>query len=193
MPPKRKPFDNEFHCTEVRGAQNFQPQSFQAQTDEVFKYNWSEVFCFPYVLCTRFWDCCVSICAGTNQCVVYWMMIQWLVCKITHLTTPDPILFPYYFYVFCQVILLTSFFILLWVWFGKTIIIPYFYAFYEAFVEDITEVPPKNASRLSLRKYCFRKSEIFDTPPNNVVAFLPNEPLNLAMMCIQVFVQKVLQ
>ena len=112
------------------------------------------------------WECFVSLCSGTNQCLVYWMMIQWVVCKITRLTTPDPIVFPYFFYLFCQVILLTLFFVTIWILFGKTIFIPYFQTIYYTLTgKDPTRAP--NTTRLSFRRYCFRKSEIFDTTLDN--------------------------
>lgn len=161
MPPKRQPKrqrKERFRCDQIEG------EKFHAQVEDVFKYNWWEVFCFPYILCARIWDCCISLCSGTNQCLIYWMMIQWVVCKITRITTPDPIIFPYYFYMFCQVILLTTLFIVLWNLFGMSVLIPYFEAFYNAFNEEEAKAPPKrNVTRLSFRRYCFRKGDIFDT------------------------------
>lgn len=156
MAPKRKKKEPPIRCDEIQG------ERFSAPTEDVFSHNWWEVFCFPYILCGRLWDCFVSLCSGTNQCLVYWMMIQWIVCKITKLTTPDAIVFPYYFYMFCQVILLTAFFVMLWIFFGKSVVIPYFEAFYAAII-DGGNPPSSNTTRLSFRRYCFRKSEIFDT------------------------------
>ncbi|PZC70771.1 hypothetical protein B5X24_HaOG214932 [Helicoverpa armigera] len=191
MAPKTRERVERFRCddeTQLHG------EPFHAQTDDVFKYNWWEVFCFPYILCARLWDCCCSICAGANQCLVYWMMIQWLVCKITRLTTPDPIIFPYYFYVFCQVFLLTAFFILLWHWFGRTVVIPYFYAFYEAFVEDMpNKASAKNRTRMSFRKYCFRKGEIFDTPVDGSFLNLPSRSATVMTLLIEVLVNDILR
>lgn len=184
MPTKKKRKDK-MRCDEVEG------ERFHAQTDDVFRYNWWEVFCFPYILCSRFWDCCVSLCAGTNQCLVYWMMIQWVVCKITRITTPDPIIFPYYFYMFCQVILLTTLFALLWVWFGSTVVIPFFEAFYEALFEEELNKPSANTTRLSFRKYCFRKGEIFDTPVDS--ATLSSRPTTIVTLIVEVFVLDVLK
>lgn len=166
MPPrkfKKKP-PPKVQCDHVEG------ERFHAPTEDVFKFNWWEVFCFPYILCSRVWDCFVSMCSGTNQCLVYWMMIQWCICKITQFTTPDPIIFPYYFYMFCQVILLTLFFTLVWVWFGKTVVIPFFIAAWEGLIDE--ESPVKSSSnatllRLAFRRYCFRKGEIIDTAVKN--------------------------
>lgn len=146
---------NKIRCDEIEG------ERFHAPTEDVMQHNWWEVFCFPYILCGRLWDCFVSLCSGTNQCLVYWMVIQWLVCKITKLTTPDALIFPYYFYMFCQVVLLTLMFVMLWIWFGKSVVIPYFEAFYIALME-IDVKNSTNTTRLAFRKYCFRKSEIFD-------------------------------
>lgn len=186
MPPKRKkkPIDEKFRCDQVEG------ERFHAQTDDVFRYNWWEVFCFPYILCARVWDCCVSLCAGTNQCMVYWMIIQWVVCKITRLTTPNAIIFPYYFYMFCQVILLTLFFALLWYWFGKTIVVPYFVAFYNALTEAIEVTGSRNASRLSFRRYCFRKGEIFDSTleTNNLSSDLQPKFTAIVIIVVDAFV-----
>uniref|UniRef100_A0A2A4ITK7 Uncharacterized protein n=2 Tax=Heliothis virescens TaxID=7102 RepID=A0A2A4ITK7_HELVI len=189
MAPKKKKKPKErFRCDEVDGEQ------FHAQTDDVFRYNWWEVFCFPYILCARFWDCCISMCAGTNQCLVYWMMIQWVICKITRVTTPDPIIFPYFFYVFCQVFLLTGAFGLFWYFFGKTVVIPYFYAFYEAFIDDEGKKPPnKNATRLSFRKYCFKKGEIFDTPGGGSSIILPSRPATAITLLLEVLVNAILR
>lgn len=160
MAPKKKKKEPPICCDEIQG------ERFHAPTEEVFSHNWWEVFCFPYILCGRLWECFVSLCSGSNQCLVYWMMIQWVVCKITRITTPDAIVFPYFFYLFCQVILLTLFFVLLWVFFGKTIIIPYFQSFYYA-LTNTEAINPVNITRLSFRRYCFRKSEIFDTTLDN--------------------------
>jgi hypothetical protein len=181
---KKKAIGEKFRCDEVEG------ERFHAQTEDVFKYNWWEVFCFPYILCARFWDCCVSLCAGTNQCMVYWMVIQWIVCKITKLTTPNAIIFPYYFYMFCQVILLTIFFIFLWHWFGRTVLIPYFVAFYEAIVEDELPVVHQNATRLAFRKYCFRKGEIFDSTVdfNSAISFIPRTAIFVTFIILYVLI-----
>lgn len=185
-PKKKKVRKDKFRCDEVEG------ERFHAQTDDVFRYNWWEVFCFPYILCARFWDCCVSLCAGTNQCLVYWMMIQWVVCKITRLTTPDPIIFPYYFYMFCQVILLTTFFALLWVWFGKSVVIPFFQAFADAFSDEPSAPPRRNKTRVYYRKYCFKKGEIFDTPIDGSSLPLPSYPTTIIGFIIEVFIYDVL-
>ncbi|CAH0717060.1 unnamed protein product, partial [Brenthis ino] len=149
MAPKKKK-EPPIRCDEIQG------ERFSAPTEDVFSHNWWEVFCFPYILCGRIWDCFVSLCSGTNQCLVYWMMIQWIVCKITKLTTPDAIVFPYYFYMFCQVILLTAFFVMLWIFFGKSVVIPYFEAFYAAII-GANDSPSANTTRLS-----FRSSGIFN-------------------------------
>lgn len=162
-PKKKKP--PPIRCDEIQG------EKFSAPTEDVFTHNWWEVFCFPYILCGRVWDCFVSLCSGTNQCLVYWMLIQWVVCKITQLTTPDPIIFPYYFYMFCQVVLLTGLFVLIWLWLGKSVVIPYFQSFYRALVEDET-LDALNTTRLSFRRYCFRKSEIFDNSLESASAIL---------------------
>lgn len=182
--PKKKPLRESNRCDVVEG------ERFHAGNDDVFRYNWWEVFCFPYILCTRFWDCCVSLCAGTNQCLVYWMMIQWLVCKITRLTTPDAIIFPYYFYMFCQVILLTAFFVLIWIWFGNTVIIPYFVAFYHAFIDADVEEGNVTETRLRFKKYCFRKGEIFDSTVDGGGIVLPSRPVTLITFIVDVFVYR---
>lgn len=186
-PKKAKKRQDRFRCDEIHG------EEFHAQIEEVFGYNWWDVFCFPYILGARIWDCCVSLCAGTNQCLVYWMMIQWLVCKITKLTTPDPIIFPYYFYMFCQVILLTLFFVMVWRYIGTSVVIPYFMAYYEAWMEVEETQKPKNATRLSFRKYCFRKGEIFDTPYENSSLLLKNGPITIVSLLIEVFIYDVLR
>lgn len=191
MPPRRekKQKKERFRCDEIEGEQ------FHATVDDVFRYNWWEVFCFPYILCARLWDCCVSLCAGTNQCLVYWMMIQWIVCKITRLTTPDPIIFPYYFYMFCQVILLTVLFGLIWHWIGKSVVIPYFKAYINAFAsEEIPGVPKRNMSRLAFRRYCFRKGEIFDTPMETSAgnAFYPIYFTNICTVIVNLLLQELL-
>ncbi|CAG4964072.1 unnamed protein product [Colias eurytheme] len=186
MSPKkkiRKP-PPKFRCDEVQG------ERFHAPTEEVFQHNWWEVFCFPYILCGRLWDCFVALCSGTNQCLVYWMMIQWVVCKITRITTPDPIMFPYYFYMFCQVILLTLFFIMLWIWFGKSIIIPYFHAFYVAITED-EDASVGNTSRLSFRRYCFRKSEIFDSSMDSSANLNFNHHTSMVTFVFQLFMNNI--
>lgn len=167
MAPKRTPKKQRerFRCDQLDG------ERFHAQTDDIFRYNWWEIFCFPYILCSRVWDCCISLCSGSNQCLVYWMLIQWLVCKITKITTPNPILFPYYFYLFCQVILLTIAFILLWQWIGRSVLIPYILQFYETLQDSeqtLLNSTRKNITlqRMSFRRYCFRKGEIFETSFN---------------------------
>lgn len=162
MPPKPRRKEPVVRCDEIRG------ERFSAPQEDVFTHNWWEVFCFPYILCGRIWDCFVTLCAGTNQCLVYWMGIQWIVCKITQITTPNAIIFPYYFYMFCQVILLTAFFVLIWIWFGKSVLTAYFGAFYLALTDGKTSVA--NTSRLSFRRYCFKKSEIFNTAADNAAA-----------------------
>lgn len=165
MAPKKKKKPPAIRCDEIQG------ERFHAPTEDVFTHNWWEVFCFPYILCGRLWDCFVSLCSGTNQCLVYWMMIQWIVCKITKLTTPDAIVFPYYFYMFCQVILLTLFFVFLWIFFGKSVVIPYFESFYVALSgKDTTSTV--NTTRLSFRRYCFRKSDIFNSSLDNSAGYI---------------------
>ena len=190
MSPKKKGKRKErFRCDEVHG------EEFHAQIEEVFGYNWWDVFCFPYIIAARLWDCCVSLCAGTNQCLVYWMMIQWLVCKITKLTTPDPIIFPYFFYMFCQVILLTLFFYYLWRQWGHSMIIPYFVAYYEAWIndEEIVYEAPKNTTRLSFRKYCFRKGEIFETPYENSAISMKTGSVTMVSLFVEMFIYDVLR
>lgn len=158
MARKKKEQSGRFDCDKVEG------ERFYAANDNVFRYNWWEVFCFPYILCHRIWDCFITLCAGTNQCLVYWMGIQWLICKITKLTTPDPIVFPYFFYMFCQVILLTAFFIYLWLIMGNKYIIPYFKEYYKQLEGFEYEDENETATRMTFRKYCFRKSDIFSAP-----------------------------
>lgn len=184
MPPKRKKKKcrERFRCDEIEG------ERFHTQADDVFRYNWWEVFCFPYILCSRFWDCCVSLFAGTNQCLVYWMVIQWLVCKITKITTPDPIIFPYYFYMFCQVILLTLFFIMIWVWFGKTVFTPFFVTFWDVLPDKEVKFKSMNTSRLSFRRYCFRKGEIFDTSIDSSAATHFSKTLYVFSVIIDFFI-----
>lgn len=139
-------------------------EPFFSNLDVQSSFDWWEVCCFPYTLLMKLWDCCMSLCNGTNQCIVYWLMVQWLVCKISQFTTPDPILYPYYFYAFGQVFGLTALFIYLWYLIGDSAVIPYFQAMWKALLGlDDESLPPSGLpQRLTLRKYCFRKSEIFD-------------------------------
>lgn len=183
---KPKPRPKDVNCTQLEG------ERFHTGADDLFRYNWWEVFCFPYILCARFWDCCVSLCSGTNQCLIYWMLIQWLVCKITHLTTPDPIIFPYYFYMFCQVILLTSFFVLIWVWIGRSVIVPYFVAYYEAFIGVESKPYSPKSNRLRFRKYCFKKGEIFDNTADLTPSGAENIPLTSREIRILTFIVDVI-
>lgn len=185
MAPKKKKKKREerIRCDEI------EIERFHTQADDVFRYNWWEVFCFPYILCARFWECCVSLCAGTNQCLVYWMMIQWLVCKITKITTPNPIIFPYYFYLFCQVILLTLVFVMLWVWFGKTIVIPFFVTFWEVLTDTEPQETRKNITRLSFRRYCFRKGEIFDTTLDSGSIRHGSTVVNVFVLFLNIFIK----
>lgn len=158
-----------------------QGEPYHAQPQETFSFNWMDMFCFPYMLCARFWDCCVSLCAGTNQCLVYFMLLQWCMCKVARCTTPDPLVYPYYFYMFCQVFSMTAAVVGIWFFFGQSFIIPYLKSFYQALL-DVGEISPPpakgpgqsskssksgaNVARMAFRKYCFRKSEIFDVPPD---------------------------
>lgn len=158
---------------------SIQLERFHAQTgDTLFRYDWYEICCFPYILCNRFWEFFMSVCTGSNMCLIYWLIIQWIVCKITKLTTPDPIIFPYYFYMFTQVFIATAFFAYIWYLFGNTVIIPYFVAFYKAFTDDERKSEQNstapNTTRLSFRRYCFRKGELFDTPPDTEIKSLKN-------------------
>lgn len=141
------------------------------QTDDSFTYTFCQIFCCPYTVCMKIWKYIMSMCTGLNQLVIFILMIQWCLCKITRATTPDPIAFSYYFYMFGQIIFLTLLFVFLWYFVGKTIVFPFFNAFYSAFVDDFQTTNPKNASgsptRLSLRKYCFRKGDLFDAPAEN--------------------------
>lgn len=173
MPPKRKKKkpEEKVQCDQVEG------ERFFAIPEDVFKFNWWEIFCFPYILCSRVWDCCASLCSGANQCLVYWLMIQWVVCKISKLTTPDPIIFPYYFYMFCQVIILTVFFVMLWVWFGRTVFVPFFLSIWTTLAEDEEVTSSANKTRLAFRKYCFRKGEIFDSSYVNESVVHKNTPI----------------
>lgn len=195
MPPKAKTSRLAKGRQALHNCENVKGERFHAQIDDIFRYNWWEVFCFPYILCARVWECCVTLCAGTNHCLIYWMVIQWLVCKLTKITTPDPIIFPYFFYVFCQVIVLTVGFIILWNLFGRTILIPYFVSFWTAFSEGpAPETPKKNTTKLSFRRYCFRKSEIFDTKDdNNYGDFLtPDYTLNVFVIIVDLFLYQAL-
>lgn len=186
---------------EAIDCHNIEFQKFSAQTDNIFKYDWYEMFCFPYILCSRFWECFMSACSGTNMCLIYWLVIQWIVCKITQLTTPDPIIFPYYFYMFCQVFIATAFFAYLWYLFGNTVVIPYFQAFYKAFVvdEESQNSTLTNTTRLSFRRYCFRKGELFDSPPtethsltNGMLILYPRLTVHVFAIIIEVFVDRIL-
>lgn len=180
MPPKTKKRPQRFRCDELEG------ERFYAANDDVFRYNWWEVFCFPYILCSRLWECCVSLCAGTNQCLVFWMGLQWIICKITKMTTPDPVIFPYFFYVFCQVILLTATFILIWIWIGNSVIIPYFKAYYYALTNTHPEVE-HNVTALAFRRYCFRKSEIFDVPYDKGNVIENSDQLKIVCLLIDIY------
>lgn len=190
--PHRKP--EPFSC------ENIQLERFRAAAnDNLFRYDWYEICCFPYILCNRFWECFMSMCTGSNMCLIYWLIIQWIVCKITKITTPDPIIFPYYFYMFCQVFLLTAVFAYIWYLFGTTVFIPYFKAFYIAFMEDErkSDKPTANTTRLSFRRYCFRKGELFDSPPteqphslkSGLLTIYPRLTVHVFAIIIEVFVQ----
>lgn len=184
-------------------ANNLQFERFRiSAADNIFKYDWYEICCFPYILCGRFWEFFMSACTGTNMCLIYWLIIQWFVCKITQLTTPDPIIFPYYFYMFCQLFMAVAFFAYLWYLFGNTVIIPYFQAFYKAFTVDERFQPNStstNTTRLSFRRYCFRKGELFDSPPtethsltNGILILYPRLTVHVFAIIIEVFVDRIL-
>lgn len=183
---------------------NVQLERFRGQAiDNIFTYDWYEICCFPYILCHRVWEFFMSVCSGGNMCLIYWLIIQWLICKITKMTTPDPIIFPYYFYMFCQVFVATALFIYIWYLFGNTVFIPYFQAFYLAFTQD--DQTPRNstapnATRLSFRRYCFRKGELFDSPPtepphilmNGISTAYPQFTVHVVAIIIEVFVDRIL-
>lgn len=183
---------------------NLQFERFQVQAggNNMFKYDWYEICCFPYILCNRFWEFFMSACSGSNMCLIYWLVIQWVVCKITKLTTPDPIIFPYYFYMFCQVFMATAMFAYIWYLFGNTVIIPYFQAFYKAFLEDersSDKSASTNTTRLSFRRYCFRKGELFDSPPtesnylsNGILTVYPRLTVYVFAIITEVFVDRIL-
>lgn len=163
MAPQRK--RPKIRCDEV------QVERFSAPTEDIGTHNWWEVFCFPYILCGRMWDCFITLCSGSNQCLVFWMAIQWVVCKITKMTTPGAIIFPYYFYMFCQVAVLTLFFVLLWTSFSKTVLLPYFQSFYLAMIDK--EMPAVNTTPTTFRRYCFRKSDLFDKTYSSAILPMP--------------------
>lgn len=179
-------------------------ERFHAQTgDTLFRYDWYEICCFPYILCNRFWEFFMSVCTGSNMCLIYWLIIQWIVCKITKLTTPDPIIFPYYFYMFAQVFIATALFAYLWYLFGNTVIIPYFQAFYKAFTQDehrSENSTTPNTTRLSFRRYCFRKGELFEAPPidttkslkNGILTAYPRLTVHVFAIIIEVFMDRIL-
>uniref|UniRef100_A0A2A4JA99 Uncharacterized protein n=1 Tax=Heliothis virescens TaxID=7102 RepID=A0A2A4JA99_HELVI len=157
--PKKKSKEPEIRCDDVTG------EKFYTQTDDVGGYSLWEIFCFPYIMCAKLWDCCMSLCAGANQCLVCLMCIQYCLCKIKRLTTPDPIIFPYYYYMYCQVIFLTLIFLFFWYMFGKTLVLPFIKAFYEVWVPPTSlDIKKNNTIRMSFRKYCFKKGEIFNSP-----------------------------
>lgn len=194
--PRRK------HEEPVR-CDTIQLERFRAQTgDNLFTYDWYEICCFPYILCNRFWEFFMSVCTGSNMCLIYWLIIQWIVCKITKLTTPDPIIFPYYFYMFCQVFIATALVAYIWYLFGNTVVIPYFQAFYKAFMDDgrrSDNSTSHNTTRLSFRRYCFRKGELFDSPPtestsltNGILRGYPRLTVHVFAIIIEVFVDRIL-
>lgn len=185
-------------------CENVQLERFHSQAnDNIFKHDWYEICCFPYILCHRVWDFFMSVCAGGNMCIIYWLIIQWIVCKITKLTTPDPIIFPYYFYMFCQVFVATAVFAYVWYLFGNTVFIPYFQAFYKAFTEEDLlrkNTTSTNTTRLSFRRYCFRKGELFDSPPteppnfltNGILTMYPRLTVHIFTIIIEVFIDRIL-
>lgn len=163
-------------------------ERFQIITEDVFRINWWEIFCFPYIICSRVWDCCASLCSGNNQCLIYWMMIQWVVCKISKLTTPNPMIFPYYFYMYCQVLLLTIVFVFIWACFGRSVFIPFIMSIYNTFME-IDDTASANTTRLSFRRYCFRKGEIFDSSFKSSSVMHKNTPIfNVVFTFIDIFI-----
>ncbi|PZC70772.1 hypothetical protein B5X24_HaOG214933 [Helicoverpa armigera] len=181
---KKKRKQPDMKCEDV-GAERF-----YVQTDDAGSYSIWDILCLPYAMCSKVWDFCSTICAGANQCMICLMCVQYCCCKLQRLTTPDPIIFPYYFYMYCQVIVLTVGFLLIWFFFGKSVFLPFLRAVYEAFF------PPKdlirNATRASFRKYCFRKGEVFNTPIAQNSAPLPTGSSVITFL-IEVFLNQVFQ
>lgn len=125
---------------------------------------WWEVCCFPYFTCVQLWGSCISLCSCQNsQCLFFWMLIQWVSCKIRNLTTLDPIFYPYYFYIYGQVIFLTILFVMLWILYGKSVVIPFFTTVYSTLIGGDLNSTAKRL-RSKSKKYCFKKEEIFNSP-----------------------------
>lgn len=172
---------------------NLVDEKFFLQAEDDSDYDFWKIFCFPYKICSKICDSCLGLCTGANQCVLFLMVLQWCVCKITRCTNPDPIIFPYYFYMFCQIILLTIFFWLLWLALGKTVVLPFFTTIYEVFMgeDKPPPPPPENMTRMSFRKYCFRKSELFNTPPETSSGF-QFRPIMVITFVIESFINGIL-
>ncbi|KPI96733.1 hypothetical protein RR46_12763 [Papilio xuthus] len=151
----RRKRDDQPDCTKLAQAQMF------VQEDDSVGFNWIEILCYPYIVCGKAWEFCVRICAGTNACMVCWLIMQWIMCKISAYGAPDPVLFPYYFYIFCQVVLMSLIFACLWFFFGKPVVYPYLLAVYNTLTDS--KGPNNGSRRMALRRYCFKKSEIFGT------------------------------
>ena len=185
-PPKRMTSLNKAPCADFQ-------DKFILQTDEDSKFDFWAIFCFPYKICSQICETCGALCTGSNQFMIFLMMLQWCVCKITRCANPDSIIFPYYFYMFCQIIILTVVFGLLWMYFGKTFVLPFFTTLYEAFVEDYKPPMQKNSTRLSFRKYCFRKSELFVTPPQaEMSSGFQFRPIMVITLVIEGFINGIL-
>lgn len=137
-------------------------QKMFIQTEDINDFNCWDIFCFPYTVCSKICDICSAVCTSSNQLGMFLLTLQWCICKFTRLTTPNPMVFPYYFYMFGQIFFMSLLFYSIWYYFGQTVFLPFFYTFYEAIVEDYDIQPRLNKTRKSFRKYCFRRGDLLD-------------------------------
>lgn len=165
--------------------------------DDFFNFNWWEVCCFPYVVCGKIWECCMTLCKNTNQCLVYWIVLQWIICKLSKKVTPHPFIFTYYFYMVLQVLLVTLFFVMFWYWFGPTVLVPIYKQVRDIWWDNST-LPRKRRSRKNkqnqmFRRFCFRKGEIFSSSDKiESLAYKDTPVLYVVFSFIDIFILDLL-
>ncbi|KAF9805549.1 hypothetical protein SFRURICE_020934 [Spodoptera frugiperda] len=191
---KKKAIGDEIDCTKAIKMERFVTDADEASN------SWFHIFCLPYSLLLKIWDSCMSACKGTNQVFVYIMFLQYLICRIKAMVTPHPIFTPYYFYMFCQILLMGLFLALFWFLWGDSLVMPFVDNVISAFIgrkvnpptalSMISKSKPKakvNETRrtVSFRKYCFTKKDLYTMP-------LDNSPRTVSPAAILTFVLQVL-
>lgn len=161
---RRKHDMPKFNCNKVETPKFY----IKPPEPMIIQSSFQDILCCPLTTIGRIYDFCSATLAGVHYCLLCWLVIHCISSKWTRYTTPDPVFCPYYFFLMSQILVVSVFFLLIWVWCGE-----YFILYFRAAIDACSPEPNAtksvlqdgtNLTKMVYRKFCFVKSDLFEEP-----------------------------